>query len=445
MSAFIRDSVYFVGPVKDIEALWIDYLKAQDDVIREASEHSKQNGRDFTPFIDSVCENRTFYHGSIGVCATKFFVDEAAIILVSTSGDMYGQGFSNGERSESNPILAKLDSKYWKSGNIKRADKTSYNNAEFFYSDENEIFFKKNSFRKIFSPYRMDAINVEWPNLRLNERGFDCLARGGNSFSLSLEEYNSLVEFAKSIPNSEKMPLQNLEEFLNTDFYRRVHKCYQKECKAIRKISASKPQSQRDLGYYEAASFCCNDYISPEFDDYEETLEKNCRVIVKGCAEDLEKFKKAVTGDRYYSHPLFSFDAIAKVYRIKPDYKDFMLANWGCKRDAGPSTLTPIENGLQYDIYLYINSIDEKFPKPIAETLSKMFPNLTIDIQVTFTLHYEDFIQKGDIKEPRWVIEKIFKSAHGEKGIVSYESKVLESEQINRTKRSKSPNQDLPF
>jgi len=135
MSVYVDDYVYLVGTHERINALWKEFLKAQEDVV--------QNAQEFTPFVDVVDADHTIYNGSVGVIASKRLLKETAVLRISTTGDCYGHGFGDESRSEFNPILLRLDPKIWESGEVFRIQKTFFNSRYVEVNDPHEVFFKK--------------------------------------------------------------------------------------------------------------------------------------------------------------------------------------------------------------------------------------------------------------------------------------------------------------
>ncbi len=134
MSVYVDDYVYFVGLPERIDVLWKEYLDAQENVVQRAL--------GFRPTVDMVDDNHTIYNGSIGVIASKRLLNGKAVLSVSTTGDCYGHGFEDEERSEFNPILLRLDPKNWESGEVSRIQKTYVGSRLAWIKDPNEVFFK---------------------------------------------------------------------------------------------------------------------------------------------------------------------------------------------------------------------------------------------------------------------------------------------------------------
>ncbi|MCQ2098378.1 MAG: hypothetical protein MJY87_10635 [Fibrobacter sp.] len=414
MSAYVSDSVYFIGSIDAIEFLWSEYRKAQHDAVQAAIEHSKQNSEDFFPFIDEINENNTIYHGSVGVLASKFSIDDKGILVVYTTGDIYGNGFrreGDTHTFECNPVLVRLDPKLWNSGNIQRADKTFFSGSGTYYSDKHEILFKGCSFRHFLSHSILEKIHISWPHLLLDDQGIDCLARGDENWHLEPEEYDAFIKFVKTIPNRSQLKLGDLEQLLDTELYDKISKQSRKEYKIVDEIIKSRPDVTRTLEYYYLSSFNCNDEYYPE----DEPLPPpNCSMVVTGNADDLAKFEAAVIGARGYRHLPFSLDSVVPIYRNKPDFTDFQKEHWGCKNDITYTTVKRTANKIQYDFLLYLYE-EDSFPKPFAEILSSKFQNLIFDIQATAEIsHYDN-------KKHDFYYEQTLHKSHAVNGTATYE------------------------
>lgn len=420
MSAFVNDSVYFIGSIDAIESLWLEYRKAQQEAVQAAIEHSKQNGDDFFPFIDEINENNTIYHGSVGVHASKFAIDNKGVLKVFSTGDIYGNGFrreGDTHTFECNPVLVRLDPKLWNSGNIQRADKTTINGASY-YSDNHEILFKGCSFRRILSYPILEDIYRSWPHLVLDDQGFDNLARGDESWNLNPEEYDDLVKFVNTIPNRSQLKLGDLEQFLDTELYSKISKQSRKEYEIVDEIIKNRPEATRTLEYYYLSSFNCNDEYYPE----DEPLPPpNCSMVVTGNAHDLAKFEAAVIGARGYRHLPFSLDSVVPIYRNKPDFSNFQKEHWGCKNDITYTTVKRTANKIQYDFLLSLYE-EDSFPKPFAEFLSSKFQNLIFDI------HANTEISHYDNEKKEFHYEQILHKCHAINGTATYEDSTMISD-----------------
>lgn len=390
MGAFVCDHVYFIGPKNEMESFWEEYQKAQADACEKALELSRKNNKNFTPYIDKVKENVTIYHGSIGVQATKISVDDFMVVEVYTEGEHYGKGFVSEEedRHETNPILTRLSSKLWKAGDIKRVDEAFWNVRYLDVSDPNEILFKNPSLWKILMTMKMGDLLHERSHLYLDDDGLEHIARGGTFCGKKSDKYDELLSYIKTFPDRSEMTLKQCLDSLKTELYYKIVEKLEQEYKAVDAIIESRPTPQRKMDCYAASSFILCD-LENEADMYEDYMDEyeNCKLLVTGGAEDFEKLQKTLKEDEAFN------------FIEKPE-------------------IEIIDDNLNFRFRYYLDK-DDPFPRPFAEELSKRFPNLNIDIEIS----KEEETFSFDENENKKIIlyENFIRKSHCKNGTVSHE------------------------